>query len=212
MQVVLLDRLLRNEAHLWSTHCFTDRRPITEIVLLPVQIRLHKPRSDQSNLMSIRSNHASPVVRTLCRFQCHYTRRQTPKEIRKSEFVLGACAAPCALLHPNHAPGKHASPYPVRSSLMPPYPVKQTTFHRTGSLPSGFSAGGTRDSEPLRPSGHHRAAPRRRKEPAPERSTGAAGRAGRPRSRSRTASANRCRFRWTWPPATGRGTRPARSS
>src|SRR3954451_10205747 len=63
LQILLMDRLLRNKTHFWPTGGFTDRRRVLRVILLASEIRLHKLWCNQPHLVTERSDYSSPIVR-----------------------------------------------------------------------------------------------------------------------------------------------------
>src|SRR3954470_22864259 len=81
LHVLLRNRLLRNKAHLRPTCRLADPSRILHVILLSANIRLHKLRCDQPDLMTKRSDHSSPVMSPSRRLHRYYAPRSTPKKL-----------------------------------------------------------------------------------------------------------------------------------
>src|ERR1041385_1928321 len=81
LQVLLLDRFLSYESHLWTAHCFADRRRITRIVLLPSEKSFYELRCNQADVVPERTDHARPIVRAPRGLQPDQTRWDAAEEL-----------------------------------------------------------------------------------------------------------------------------------
>src|SRR5580698_8705065 len=80
LKILLLDRFLRNEAHLRSGDRLADRLGIVGIVLLRLHIRLDELRRHQSDRMPKPANHPCPIMRTSAGLDPNQARRNFGKE------------------------------------------------------------------------------------------------------------------------------------
>lgn len=80
LQILLFDRLSRNESHLRPAHCFTDRVGVISIVLLGQQIRPYKLWRNQAHGMPKCFQNTSPVMSSLGCFQPDHALRQVRKK------------------------------------------------------------------------------------------------------------------------------------
>ncbi len=63
LEIELLDRLRRHEAHARTLHCFGDRLGVCEAVLLPPEIRLQVLCRHQPGVMAERPKLSAQMVR-----------------------------------------------------------------------------------------------------------------------------------------------------
>ena len=68
LKVLLLDRLLRDEAHLGPTHCLANRLRIVGIVLLRLHVRLDELRRHQPDSVPETAEGPRPIVCTAAGF------------------------------------------------------------------------------------------------------------------------------------------------
>src|SRR5262249_45296186 len=79
-------------------HRFTNRSRISGIILLSFEVRFYKLGRNQPDLMSERTNHPRPVMRSPSRFQPHHALWDAPKEVRylaSSKPLFQHCSPPC---------------------------------------------------------------------------------------------------------------------
>src|SRR5690349_12163215 len=79
---LLLDTFDRNEAHVWSGHCLTDRLGIGDIVLIRFHVGLDELWRHQAHGVSKTLEFSSPMMRTATRFHTNQAPRQLGKECR----------------------------------------------------------------------------------------------------------------------------------
>jgi hypothetical protein len=68
LHVLLLNRTLRHETHVWLLNCYTDRLSIAAIVLLIAPERLHVLRADDPHLVAKAFELARPIIGAITRF------------------------------------------------------------------------------------------------------------------------------------------------
>jgi len=94
LEIELLDRLRRHEAHLRTLHRFGNHLGVSEVVLLPSEIRLHVLGRHQPGVMAERLKLLAQMVRANAGLHADPARRQVgfkkPGEIDKSALAISA--------------------------------------------------------------------------------------------------------------------------
>ncbi len=79
LEIELLDRLRRHEAHARTLHRFGDRLGVCEVVLLPPELRLHVLCRHQPGVMAERPKLSAQMVRANARLHSDQARRHIGK-------------------------------------------------------------------------------------------------------------------------------------
>ncbi len=77
LQLMLLERLHRHEAHPRTLHGFAHRLRIAPVIFVALYEGRDVLRGDQSRIVPQTQGEPRPVMRTTARLHAHYTRRQT---------------------------------------------------------------------------------------------------------------------------------------
>ena len=75
LQILLLNRLHRHEAHARPAHRLADRLGVVRIRLVCLHVRLHELRGDQLHPEAFHLQHARPVMRAAARFHADLAAR-----------------------------------------------------------------------------------------------------------------------------------------
>ena len=75
LEIELLDRLRRHKAHPWALHRFGNRFGVVEVVLLPLEIRLHVLGRHQPGVMTERLELPAQMVRANTSLHADQTQR-----------------------------------------------------------------------------------------------------------------------------------------
>ncbi len=92
LEIELLDRLRRHEAHPRTLYRFGDRLGVCEVVLLPPEIRLHVLFRHQPGVMAERPKLSAQMVCAKTGFHSNQARRQVGKP--HNHLAAGQLAAP----------------------------------------------------------------------------------------------------------------------
>ena len=88
LEIELLDRLRRHEAHPRTLHRFGNRLGVCKMVLLPPEIRLHVLRRHQPCVMAERLKLSAQMVRANAGLHADQTRRQVALEACLDPTIL----------------------------------------------------------------------------------------------------------------------------